>query len=766
MPYTSIVLTANLLFFLIFWGLILQEERVEKVQTAGHVMFERIKCMERRNARPDWGIGAGFSGSGDSVPSLTFLKWRALMVPTLYSVCLGMDSGPLTPTTSELDQDMLLSPPPPNPKLVKGTNNVIVFHSRSGVVISIAVDQARKKLEAAEKVVEQKKEALVKTEASNAAPARKKAARTMYENAQEKHGQAVQKLTAAEQALKAGVSAVQLERKLNALLHEETAPADAAAAADSVETKAKLDEAKAAVDTKADAEKAAADAKPAADVKVEEEKAVGDAKAKADAKVEAEKAAAHAKPAADAKVEEEKAAGDAKAKADAMVEAEKAAAHAKPAADAKVEEEKAAGDAKAKANAMVEAEKVAAHAKLAADANVKEGNAAADAKAEADAKVEAAEDTGAGADAKVEAADVKAAATVKVEADAKDAKAETKERKGGEGKGKGKGKEQTKGGKKRKQSEVSGEEKIMLGLVQLDGDSGNDSSDHEGKPERKKHAVENAALWAELVSQTEFRLMQGNLGEEETKQLMKVKEDAQKALTASADDADAPAGKKGGGKVKKESSEPPKMIKEKWAYSFLENAEDCADKYFDFKTPEAWREDLEAKIWKELQAYHKASPGDGVTVHITHRHFLRCVLDVLPGCVTMSRKVTKHLLTNMDEFTRCRFHERKRTTIEAKQMDGYTESKFAIEGVALPSLKKSDEKQKNKNSKKAQTGRSLPERPGFLDCGCDEDTAFMEFIWFKTWTVKSKKPGWPMVEDMKRVWKRRWTKMRHSCLGR
>ncbi|KAF8204138.1 hypothetical protein K438DRAFT_1819146 [Mycena galopus ATCC 62051] len=96
----------------------------------------------------------------------------------------------------------------------------------------------------------------------------------------------------------------------------------------------------------------------------------------------------------------------------------------------------------------------------------------------------------------------------------------------------------------------------------------------------------------------------------------------------------------------------------------------------------------------------------------------------------MSRKVTKHLLTDMDKFTRCRFHERKRTTIEAKQMDGYTESKFAVEGVALPSLKKS-------------------ERPGFLDCGCDEDAAFMEFIWFKTWTVKSKKPGWPMVEDMK-----------------
>ncbi|KAF8197263.1 hypothetical protein K438DRAFT_1760052 [Mycena galopus ATCC 62051] len=95
------------------------EERVEKVQvTTDHVTFERIKATWSGGIRPQ---------TGDKC----------------------MDSEPLMPTTSELDKDMPL--PPPNPKLVK------------------AVDQARKKVEAAVKVVEQKKRALVKVEASDTA---------------------------------------------------------------------------------------------------------------------------------------------------------------------------------------------------------------------------------------------------------------------------------------------------------------------------------------------------------------------------------------------------------------------------------------------------------------------------------------------------------------------------------------------------------------------------------------------------------------------
>ncbi|KAF8194271.1 hypothetical protein K438DRAFT_1761210 [Mycena galopus ATCC 62051] len=195
MPYTSIVLTANLLFYFNFWGFILQEERVEKVRvTTGHVTFERIKATWSGGIWPQTG------GSGRDI--LVIVSEGQLENGSEGRV-ENMDSGPLTPTTSEPDKDMPL--PPPDPKLVK------------------AVDQARIKVEAAEKVIEQKKEALVKIEASEAADgsnkestARKKAARTMYQNAQQKHGQAVEKLVAAEKALNTGVSAVQLESKLNA----------------------------------------------------------------------------------------------------------------------------------------------------------------------------------------------------------------------------------------------------------------------------------------------------------------------------------------------------------------------------------------------------------------------------------------------------------------------------------------------------------------------------------------------------------------------
>ncbi|KAF8216644.1 hypothetical protein K438DRAFT_399887 [Mycena galopus ATCC 62051] len=59
MPYTSIVLTANLLFYFNFWGFILQEERVEKVRvTTGHVTFEHIKATWSGGIRPQTG-GSG-----------------------------------------------------------------------------------------------------------------------------------------------------------------------------------------------------------------------------------------------------------------------------------------------------------------------------------------------------------------------------------------------------------------------------------------------------------------------------------------------------------------------------------------------------------------------------------------------------------------------------------------------------------------------------------------------------------------------------------
>ncbi|KAJ7873852.1 hypothetical protein B0H14DRAFT_2343925, partial [Mycena olivaceomarginata] len=38
---------------------------------------------------------------------------------------------------------------------------------------------------------------------------------------------------------------------------------------------------------------------------------------------------------------------------------------------------------------------------------------------------------------------------------------------------------------------------------------------------------------------------------------------------------------------------------------------------------------------------------------------------------------------------------------------------------------------------------------GFLDCGCDEDAALFDFMWFKTWKVKSTNPKFLVEEGMK-----------------
>jgi hypothetical protein len=112
----------------------------------------------------------------------------------------------------------------------------------------------------------------------------------------------------------------------------------------------------------------------------------------------------------------------------------------------------------------------------------------------------------------------------------------------------------------------------------------------------------------------------------------------------------------------------------------------------------------------------------------------------------MLRMTTKHILSNIDNFTHCWFHEEKRTTVKAKQVDGWMSSKFMVDGVALVAFKK----QKQKKPKKKEGPDEWPAgRLGFLDCGCDKDTALSDFMWFKTWKVKSTNPNFPVEEGMK-----------------
>ncbi|KAJ7846566.1 hypothetical protein B0H14DRAFT_3454260 [Mycena olivaceomarginata] len=231
------------------------------------------------------------------------------------------------------------------------------------------------------------------------------------------------------------------------------------------------------------------------------------------------------------------------------------------------------------------------------------------------------------------------------------------------------------------------------------------------------------------------------------KKIFRQRGEAETALSKLAKDAETTETK---GAREKKSSNPPKMIKDKWVFSFQPEAADLSgEKYFNQRTPEEWREKLEEEIWKELVKFNNTAPEKKYSISISNRRLLRKVAEILPACATMSRMTTKHILSDIDNFTHCRFHEEKRTTVQAKQVDGWTSSKFAVDGVALVAF----EKQKQKKAKKGGESDGPDERPagrlGFLDCGCDEDVALSDFMWFKTWKVKSTNPNFPVEEGMK-----------------
>lgn len=58
-------------------------------------------------------------------------------------------------------------------------------------------------------------------------------------------------------------------------------------------------------------------------------------------------------------------------------------------------------------------------------------------------------------------------------------------------------------------------------------------------------------------------------------------------------------------------------------------------------------------------------------------------------------------------------------------------------------------KSKKKGDKSNGPSGRAPTRRGFLDCGCDEDAALFDFMWFKTWKVKSTNPNFLVEEGMK-----------------
>lgn len=105
---------------------------------------------------------------------------------------------------------------------------------------------------------------------------------------------------------------------------------------------------------------------------------------------------------------------------------------------------------------------------------------------------------------------------------------------------------------------------------------------------------------------------------------------------------------------------------------------------------------------------------------------MQLVPEVFPRCATDSRELALHILTTQQGKMQCRFHDVKRNTKGAKEADKLG---FVV-GVAY-------------------TKTLVPPPQGFMDCGCDENAALWEFMWFKTWNIVSKNPQVPTVDKMR-----------------
>ncbi|KAJ7360711.1 hypothetical protein DFH08DRAFT_951371 [Mycena albidolilacea] len=183
--------------------------------------------------------------------------------------------------------------------------------------------------------------------------------------------------------------------------------------------------------------------------------------------------------------------------------------------------------------------------------------------------------------------------------------------------------------------------------------------------------------------------------------------------------------------------------------NFRQQCRPVGEEILQSMMPEEWREKLEEEIWKELVKFNNTAPEEKYSISISNHRLLQKVAEILPACATMSRMTTKHFLSNIDNFTHCRFHEEKRTTVQAKQVSGWTSSKFAVDSALVAFEKQKQKKAKKKGGKSDRPDERPAGRLGFLDCGCDEDTVLSNFMWFKTWKVKSTNPNFLVKEGMK-----------------
>ncbi|KAK7016271.1 hypothetical protein R3P38DRAFT_2785982 [Favolaschia claudopus] len=441
--------------------------------------------------------------------------------------------------------------------------------------------------------------------------------------------------------------------------------------------------------------------------------------------------------------------------ADAAAAARKAEEEA-AAAMRKAEEEAAAvRKAEEEAAAVRKAEEEAAakrkvEEEAAAARKAEEEAAAAMRKAEEEAEEEAAAKRKADEEAAVEKRNIEEEAAMKKVNETNGKEAGGKKRKAGDKapkKANGKPSNKNKNKKEDNGAEQKGKKKLKDKERTLH-DIDNDTSDDAPIPKRQKPnpsvKKEDIKRLDQLREAIIYDLNTKQLSDDDWKQLdgrriqveQQLKEARDEAEDSTYDDEDLvnEDDDADDDKVERKFIDGCKMdIEEKWALSFMDHAQGLTTTFP--KGPEEWRKDIERWSPSFLPSVYGTERQDvrsqkKYTIPATWRRLMRKVAEVAPESAYLSKALALHVLTTNAGQTKCRFHDSKRTTQGAQLVDGPALKGFFVVGVPYgPGAKK-------------------PES-GFLDCGCYEKDALSEFLWFKTWTIKSANSKIEKEEGMK-----------------
>ncbi|KAJ7802125.1 hypothetical protein B0H14DRAFT_2614637 [Mycena olivaceomarginata] len=255
-------------------------------------------------------------------------------------------------------------------------------------------------------------------------------------------------------------------------------------------------------------------------------------------------------------------------------------------------------------------------------------------------------------------------------------------------------------------------------LTDIDAEGSDDSSDLGGKHKHKKSrqsVQEQITHWEDLLQNTIYRINNDvSLTQEVLEALVQTRKKAEKNLEdtrAELEDSTYHMSVEGGEESGdgtndgKTDDSKKRNIEEKWDLSFSLDAETMTNYFPD--GPEAWRKTIQDGAAAHIQKFLDPTGHRKYRIPSETRRLLRKIPALASQCATSSKELALHVLTTKEGKTQCRFHDEKRSTQLAKQVDGPT------------------------------GGKKIQKQDGFLHCGCAEKEALWEFLWFKTWSAFS-----------------------------